>query len=363
MYKEIGSDFWFNKNIKPLDKELTFDFLCVEYVDMALLSTGRSAISYALKHIEPHINKKRALLPSFTCHTVIQPFLDAGYEVNYYSVDKRLVCECAELLRCVELYKPSILLLHGYFGFNTLEALKEIIVEIRAKGIFVIEDLTQTLYSEFVHLDADFYIASLRKWGPLPDGGLVLSRNIPLDSKPAQTDVELEESKLKAMHAKYLYIEKNSGRKSGFLELFREAEALLGKQSGYYTMSRMARTIQANLDIKHLRNRRRANYTLLLKHLKESDVVKPVFELFPVSVTPLYFPVYVKTERKALQQYLASNDIYCPIIWPKATDCDRVAEEVDWIYDNILSIPCDQRYNADDMERIANTLMEFPKLD
>ena len=41
------------------------------------------------------------------------------------------------------------------------------------------------------------------------------------------------------MHAKYLYIE-NSGRKSGFLELFREAEALLGKQSGYYTMSRMA---------------------------------------------------------------------------------------------------------------------------
>ena len=123
MHREIGSNFWFNKNIKPLDKELTFDFLCVEYVDMALLSTGRSAISYALKHIEPHINKKRALLPSFTCHTVIQPFLDAGYEVNYYSVDKRLVCECAELLRCVD-YINHQFCFYMDTGFNTLEAFK-----------------------------------------------------------------------------------------------------------------------------------------------------------------------------------------------------------------------------------------------
>ena len=155
------------------------------------------------------------------------------------------------------------MLLHGYFGFNTLEALKEIIVEIRAKGIFVIEDLTQTLYSEFVHLDADFFIASLRKWGPLPDGGLVLSRNIPLDSKPAQTDVELEESKLKAMHAKYLYMEKNIGQKPNFLGLFREAEALLGQQDSYYTMGIKSKAIQANLNITHLRKQRRANYTSL----------------------------------------------------------------------------------------------------
>lgn len=363
MYKEIGSDFWLNKYEMLPNKALTLDFLGIDYFDMALLSTGRSAISFTLEHIDPYINTKTALIPSYTCQTVIQPFLSVGYEIYSFNVDKHLVCDRAELLRCVELYKPSVILLHGYFGFNTLEVLDQVIAEVRKNGTFIIEDMTQTLYSEFKHLDADFHIASLRKWGPLPDGGLVLSRNIPLDSKPAQTDVELEESKLKAMHAKYLYMEKNIGQKPNFLGLFREAEALLGQQDSYYTMGIMSKAIQANLNITHLRKQRRANYTSLLKHLLESDVVNPVFQSLPDSVVPLYFPVYVKSERRTIQQYLASHDIYCPVIWPKSTDNSNIVEEVNWIYENILAIPCDQRYNADDMERIANTLMEFPKLD
>lgn len=166
MYREIRSNYWLNRFGYIPDKPLSFDFTGIDHTDMALLSTGRSALSFILEHIETHSNKKVALLPSFTCYSVIQPFINAGYEICYFNVDKNLVCHEFELLRCIDMFNPSVILLHGYFGFNTLSVLQNVIVDVRKMGIFIIEDITQTLYSSWRHLEVDYYIASLRKWGP-----------------------------------------------------------------------------------------------------------------------------------------------------------------------------------------------------
>ena len=89
MLREIGSNFWLNPNETlmdaPLDTPLQFNCKGEDYV---WLSTGRSAIKYVIQTIEKRCPtvKKIAVLPSFTCDTVFEPFLEAGYQVFYYPV-------------------------------------------------------------------------------------------------------------------------------------------------------------------------------------------------------------------------------------------------------------------------------------
>jgi hypothetical protein len=116
IYKEIGSNFWLNRCDELKTKEISLDFLQLNIRDVAFLSTGRSAISFVLEYIELPVHKKVALLPPFTCHTVIEPFINAGYKVFYYRIDKNLTCSRQYFLEDIEKYQPSVVLVHGYFG-------------------------------------------------------------------------------------------------------------------------------------------------------------------------------------------------------------------------------------------------------
>ena len=61
-----------------------------------------------------------------------------------------------------------------------------------------------------------------------------------------------------------------------------------------------------------------------------------------------------------MQEYLAKHDIYAPVIWPKPSQCEGMIDsKVEWIYKHILAIPCDQRYDIDDMERIVQVLKSY----
>ena len=66
---------------------------------------------------------------------------------------------------------------------------------------------------------------------------------------------------------------------------------------------------------------------------------------------PLYMALVIKNRGK-LQAVLRKEDIYAPIVWPKADIVPSVCETVQEIYDTILCIPIDQRYEIEDMERI-----------
>jgi len=358
--KEIGSNFWLNKNIKLENKEVKFDFLGIKSIDISFISTGRGAISYVLQHIKIPQEKKIALIPSFTCYSVIEPFLKAGYKVHYYNINKNLSIEKKSFIETIGRIKPSVVLLHGYFGFNTLNSIEDIIQSIREEGVIVIEDITQSLYSNFKHIAADYYVCSLRKWAPLPDGGCAISTKNPFSYKPIKQDKKLEKAKIEAFHAKYLYIEENIGIKDDFLKQFKEAEQILSEQSSIFAMSEISKKIQANLNIDFLRNRRKRNYSILSKELIDSTILESIFPNLPEEVTPSYFPVYVKFDRRKMQEYLAKHDIYAPVIWPKPSQCEGMIDsKVEWIYKHILAIPCDQRYDIDDMERIVQVLKSY----
>ena len=358
MLSEIGSNFWINPNVALKDKPLGSpeQFGC-KGNDFVWLSTGRSAIGFAIKSIEekkPNL-KKTAVLPPFTCHTVIEPFLKAGFKVYYYSIDEKMMASADAILKCAEEYEASIILFHNYFGFNTLSNVDKLCEALRKQNRYSIEDCTQCLYSGHPKSSADFYVGSIRKWHGTPDGGFVVCRNHLLKEKPILRDEKLDDAKVKASYAKYKFLFEKEGDKPTFLQLYREAEDLLESQETYHTISLTSQKLQSNLDVSFLCEKRRTNYQVLLSGLLGLQDVRPMCEVLDSDAVPLYFPLLVK-DRSALQAHLVANDIYAPVVWPKADCLDRVCEEAEILYEHLLCIPIDQRYDADDMNRIISVI-------
>ena len=358
MLSEIGSNFWINPNVILEDKSLgTPEQFGCKGNDCVWLSTGRSAIGFAIKSIEgrkPDL-KKTAVLPPFTCHTVIEPFLKAGYEVHYYPIDEKMMASGDAILKVAEDKDASIVLFHNYFGFNTLMEVDKLCEVLRNQNRYSIEDCTQCLYSGHPKSAADFFVGSIRKWHGTPDGGFVVCRDYQLSDKPFLRDEQLDEAKVKASYAKYKFLFEKEGDKPTFLQLYREAEDLLESQETYHTISLTAQKLQSNLDVSFLCENRRNNYQVLLSGLLGLQDVKPMFESLDGETVPLYFPLIVK-ERAALQAHLVANDIYAPVVWPKADCLDRVCDEAEFLYEHLLCIPIDQRYDSDDMNRIISVI-------
>lgn len=359
MLSEVGSNFWINpKDLKEKSSsEINiYQFGCLGN-DYAWFSTGRSATSYVLDTMEarnPNL-KKVAVLPPFTCHTVIEPFLAKGYEIYTFHVGQDLMSSADNILNIVDTCQAGVLLFHRFFGVDTIKDIDIIIPTLRKMGVIVIEDCTQCLYSSFKKSEADYWVGSIRKWCGVPDGGFAICREGDFRNKPTQIDKELQESKKEASILKYEYIFEEKGEKNVFLNLYRDAEDILDAQRDYFTISDLSITIQCNLNIELLKEKRRSNYDIIAKGLIGCDYISVIFETINEDVVPLYCPILCK-DRHAVQKELVKNNIYAPVVWPKAESCPLVDEDTDYIYEHILCIPIDQRYGIDDMERVVSVI-------
>ena len=360
MQREIGSNFWLNpyETLKEYPIGSPEQFSC-QGKDYSWLSTGRSAIRLVIRDIEakrPSI-KKIAVLPSFTCDTVFEPFLKAGYDVYYYSVDEWLRTTSDSILKTVYEHDASIVLFHRFFGFDTLDGQVDKMCEyLRQSGKYSIEDCTQCLYSDIGRAEADYTIGSIRKWTGTPDGGFAVCRDGLFTQKPYQTDKVLEAAKVKASYAKYHYLFEQQGEKDNMLAMFRQAEDILDQQTDFFAISETSSKVQSNLNFLDLKIKRRANYSILLNNIHAP--IKTLFSVRNEGNVPLYFPLYVEN-RLSLQKHLVQNAIYAPVVWPKSDLQPRVCAEAENAYEHLLCIPIDQRYDEDDMFRIVDVINKY----
>ena len=359
--KEIGSNFWLRQE-DISDKRhctITPDLFNCHGSDYVWLSSGRSAISFIIDTIEqrnPSVNK-RVCVPAFTCHTVFEPFLNAGYEVHSLPVETDLRSDAGRVLETIVRINPGIVVFHRYFGFDTLPDISQLVSDIKRLGIIVIEDVTQCLYSSFQRLDADYYIASIRKWCGVPDGSFAVCTEGHFRTKPETSDTELEKAKIEASLMKCRYIEKGIGDKSEFLRKYRDAEDILISRTEPHLISETSYRVQANLDKESMIEQRRSNYAYLLSHLSDIVGIEPILTNLDQESVPLYFPILCD-KRSKLQQLLAENKIYAPVVWPKDSKCPEINNESEEVYNRILCLPIDQRYDIDDMSRIVKVITD-----
>ena len=177
MQSEIGSNFWIHPN--EINKEASVikpkQFGC-NGSDYVWMSTARSATSFILDRIDNRNVEKIAVIPSFTCHTVIEPFITKGYKIHTYHINRELLADANDILEVIKSTGASVFLFHKYFGWNTITNLENIMPELKRLGVVTIEDCTQNLYSTFKRADADYFVGSIRKWCGVPDGGFAVCK-------------------------------------------------------------------------------------------------------------------------------------------------------------------------------------------
>lgn len=361
MQKEIGSNF--DLNFNSVSREyipLHLTDYGISGTDSAFFSSGRSAEAFVLKTIKernPAI-KKIALVPPFTCHTVLDPFYLAEYEVYSYSINEKLEIKIVEFEEALRKIKPSVVLVHRYFGFDTTQGIDEIIHKYQQLGIVFVEDKTQCLFSEVQELFPDFYVGSFRKWLALPDGGYTACKEGHFFDKPELENSFLVQRKISAFQMKYEYLHNNKGIKQEFLKALGEAEEILDKELHFFRMSKESERILGKLKKEQITKKRRENYKFLYEKLCCIQDIRIVTPILKDGEVPLYMAIST-TQREQLQAMLRKENIYAPIVWPKAKRCPDICEEAQILYDTILCIPIDQRYDMDDMERIAMNIERY----
>jgi dTDP-4-amino-4,6-dideoxygalactose transaminase len=356
MIKEIGSTYWLSQEEIDAIPSTYVGRPCIDKAK-SYVSTCRSAIGLILDEIDA--SNKIALLPAFTCESVLYSFLRRGYKVYPYQIERNLNVNWTDFNSSINEYHPSVILVHSYFGFNTLEALNDKISGIQSSNIYVIEDCTQSMFSGFTLPNANFYTGSIRKWMPIPDGAFVS-----VSYNDIEEDTELCVAKMKALKNKGNWIMRGIGRKSDFRNDFSKAENILNSRNRTYAMSSLSKAIFSSIDIEALKQIRRENYNLLASSISSNKELNSHLILpLPTSADstcPFHLPVLVKERRKELQNYLASNDIFATVIWACPEEFEKmINENVKYIYDHILCFHVDQRYDCHDMMRIIDTLKNY----
>ena len=376
---EIGSDFYFtpeklnkinliklklNSNEYKLENDEISKNILKRDKSTKQVLLGRNAINLVLLDLLENLENKKALIPAYTCETVIQPFLDNGFEIFYYEVDKSLNIKISEINKLIKKNEIKIVFLQPMFGFNTID-FDEKILETK-----VVLDNTHGYFSNLQINFQDYTIVSLRKWFGIPDGALIIKSDGELTISLKEVEKDFINLAKKAFNKKYNYLFLNNGIKDNFRELYKKIKDSLEFMNIDYSMSSLTKDLIFVEDFSFLKNQRRKNFSLLLKYFNnrhkyyEDLVVKPIFNYLNEGIVPLYFPVYVYNgKRDEFQKYMAENNVFCPIIWPIPSNLhlSKISPDLKWIYDHISVIPIDQRYSEKDMEYILIKIEKFEK--
>ena len=111
------------------------------------------------------------------------------------------------------------------------------------------------------------------------------------------------------------------------------------------------------IDFTALLAKRRANIARLIERLAALDGTRLRFLSEHPEESTLYFPVYLEN-RGDIQRAMAQRGVYCPVIWPEPEAARGACEVSKYVTEHMLALPCDQRYTPEDMDFIADTLIE-----
>ncbi|KNY26379.1 hypothetical protein [Pseudobacteroides cellulosolvens] len=244
-----------------------------------------------------------------------------------------------------------------------------IIKVFKSKGTIVIEDITHRLLSEQPYCnESDYKVASLRKWFAIPSGGLAVKQKGKFSRQTLKLPLSsIINTKINAMSKKAEYIKeyekktliKESG-KENFSEMYSRFNKSLYLDYKSIEIDGVSRSILSTIDIYTIKKKRRENASYIHKAVKKFNNIKPLISNHDFTKDcPLFFPIRARKDiRDALKNYLIANRMYCPIHWPIPNEFCLSTDTSD-VYQEELSLICDQRYDLYDMERLVNTIGGF----
>lgn len=357
--QEIGSEFWTgcspsisnNYSMRPS----AIYGKCLYKVVETL--SGRTSLEHIVE-ILCGKGKKIAYLPSYCCHTMIEPFLSHGMKVSFYDI------EWTEkgFHRLIDISNNAdVIMLLDYFGHTDSET-NVIAQQAQEAGMVVVYDATHSMYSSINTNLYDFIYGSYRKWVDINCGFVAWKAELSNGEITQNGDSEhYASTRSRLFDLKADYINGGHTRKEEFLPLIETAETILENEYHHKMPDERSIEVLKTTDASYLKAQRMDNARVLTEAINEMNdprarCINPVLNTIDV---PLFVPVIVDEKlRNPLRRFLIDNQIYCPIHWPKS-ELHQMMEGSRFLFDSELSLICDQRYDIDDMYRIADTISSY----
>lgn len=307
-----------------------------------LYYNARSAL-YAITQVSEF---RRVWLPSYLCDTVLLPFEKAEVEYGFYPVTRSLDPD----FNGIHVESGDAVLLISYFGIPLAPSLHRVL---KSKGAVIIEDLSQAFYSE-PQLLADFSVLSLRKFFAVPDGGIAIANGCNHSSiiwpYVDKSNESIAHSSLEAISGRALFDSDVSDSREWFTA-FRGSESQM--PTDLSPMSQFTRMqIAGMIDFDAEKRQRVTNFDYLLSKLGHVSLIKD-----RKGGVPLGFPILLEN-RDEVRKKLFAHGIYPPIHWAIDGVVPDEFTESHELSSKIMTLPCDARYDIEDMGRVIAVLTD-----
>ena len=295
------------------------------YPDAVAVNNARSALLYILRAR----NVRKVFLPYYLCGDVMALCKREGISYELYHIDESF------LPIFDHLPKPDeMLYVVNYYGFIDAEREAEILHRFKR----VIFDHVQAFYQRPIPGGDTVY--SCRKFFGVPDGGYAATDarlNQPLEQDRSQD------------RFRHLLGRFEGPSASAFYEDFKRSEVAF-EAATLREMSSLTQNLMRGIDYEAVRQKREENFQTLSDRLAARNILQADKPLGPYA-----YPLYCKDGPK-VRRKLAEKKIFVPTLWPNVLEQGNDLER-DFTA-NILPLPCDQRYNKEDMMRVAAEVLK-----
>lgn len=294
-----------------------------------MVNSGRHALEYILRGLGHKIQK--IFIPYFTCDVVLQPIRRTNLRYEFYNVNENL-----EIASDIRLGEGDYILINNYFGVKDEYVNR---MATKYKGQIIIDNAQAWYAPEILGFNI-FY--SPRKFFGMPDGGCAFATFVP------DFTLEKDHSHERCSHL-LKRIDVNAA--AGYDDF--HSNSALFKEAPLKEMSNLSLRLLSSIEFENAKIQRRTNYTVLDEALRDSNRLKlPSMHLFEC---PMVYPYYVENGEE-IRKKLIYNKIFVATYWPNVLRwCDETTTE-HRLARNLLALPIDQRYDADDMEKIIGVI-------
>lgn len=116
-------------------------------------------------------------------------------------------------------------------------------------------------------------------------------------------------------------------------------------------MSKLTKNFLHAVDYNFVKNARTKNFNYLHKKLENLNLLQ-----LRLVQGAFAYPLLLENGGE-IRRKLIENKIYVPILWPNVVDGVEEFSYESYLAKNILPLPCDQRYNIEDMDKIIQCIM------
>lgn len=300
--------------------------------------------------------EKVILFPAYCCWSMSAPFEKAGYQVVYYRLNEDLTVDTDYLEALMGRVKADAILTMNYYGSAKTDDAVRLAKE---NGLVVIEDFSHCTFSikQIFNPEVDIYVSSIRKSVGVCDGSIILSKEKMPEQYIQEEMKDFADKRFVAQTDKRHYTwSKNQEKKQEFLGTIRECEGIIDEFTAARPISERAKKMLAQVNCKEIAYARREN----MKHLwsRLNGVVRMVPGLERCfDGSPFSLPILVEN-RDEVQGKLARRGVYTQWLWPLCDEAMAICPVSKEMNEKMLSVPVDQRFSWDDIEDIANIIIE-----